>query len=67
MAATKAKDLRELSSEELTKRLQDLKTEGVTLRIQQATGQLENTASIRSVRRDVARILTILNQRRSQA
>ncbi|GHC44861.1 50S ribosomal protein L29 [Roseibacillus persicicus] len=67
MAATKAKDLREMSSEELTKRLQDLKSEGVTLRIQQATGQLENTASIRTVRRDVARILTILNQRRSQA
>ncbi|MBK1834682.1 50S ribosomal protein L29 [Roseibacillus ishigakijimensis] len=67
MAATKAKDLRELGSEELTKRLQDLKTEGVTLRIQQATGQLENTARIRSVRREVAQVMTILNERRGQA
>ncbi len=67
MAATKAKDLRELGSEELTKRLQDLKAEGVTLRVQAATGQLENTARIRLVRREVAQLLTVLNERRSQA
>lgn len=67
MAAIKAKDLREKSSEELTKRLQDLKAEGVTLRVQAATGQLENTAKIRLVRREVAQVLTILNERRGQA
>ena len=67
MAATKAKDLREKSSEELTKRLQDLKAEGVTLRVQAATGQLENTAKIRLVRREVAQVMTILNERRNQA
>lgn len=67
MAATKAKDLRELSSEELTKRLQELKAEGVTLRVQATTGQLENTAKIRTSRRGVAQILTILNERRNQA
>jgi len=67
MAATKAKELREMSSEELQKRLQELKLEGVTLRVQQATGQLENNARIRLVRREIARVLTILNERRGQA
>ena len=67
MAATKAKDLREKSSEELTKSLQELKAEGVTLRIQAATGQLENTARIRTVRREVAKTMTILSERRNQA
>lgn len=67
MAATKAKDLREKSSEELTKNLQDLKAEGVTLRVQAATGQLENTARIRNVRREVAQVMTILSERRNQA
>lgn len=67
MAATKAKDLREKSSEELTKNLQDLKAEGVTLRVQAATGQLENTARIRMVRREVAQVMTILSERRNQA
>lgn len=67
MAATKAKDVRELASEELQKRLQDLKQEGVNLRLQQATGQLENTARIRSVRREVAQVMTILNERRGKA
>lgn len=67
MAVTKAKDLREMASEELQKRLQELKLEGVTLRIQQATGQLENNARIRLVRREIARVMTILNERRGQA
>ena len=67
MAAIKAKDLREKSSEELTKSLQELKAEGVTLRIQAATGQLENTARIRTVRREVAKTMTILSERRNQA
>ncbi|MEM9079117.1 MAG: 50S ribosomal protein L29 [Verrucomicrobiota bacterium] len=67
MPVTKAKNLREMATEELQKRLQDLKSEGVNLRLQQATGQLENTARIRLVRREVAQVLTILNERRGNA
>lgn len=67
MAATKAKDLREKGSDELQKQLQELKQEGVTLRIQKATGQLENTARIRLVRREIAQVMTVLSERRSQA
>ncbi len=67
MALVKAKEIREMSSDELSKRLQDLKHEGVHLRMQHATGQLENVARIRTVRREVARIMTILSERRQQA
>ena len=67
MASTKAKDLREMSSEELTKRFQELKADGVTPRVQATTGQLEDTAKIRTVRREVAQLLTVLNERRNQA
>lgn len=65
MAHTTAKDLRELSRDELNVRLRDLKQEQFNLRVQKATGQLENPARIRDVRREAARILTILNSRRS--
>jgi len=67
MALIKAKELREMSSDELSKRLQDLKQESVMLRMQQATGQLENVARIRTVRREVAKVMTILSERRQQA
>lgn len=60
MAATKAKDIRELSADELQVRLRDLKQEALNLRLQQATGQLENPARIRQVRRESARVLTAL-------
>ena len=63
MATTKAKELRAMDSGQLTKRLQDLKAESVHLRVQQATGQLENVARIRLVRREVARIMTLLSER----
>jgi len=56
-----------MSSDELSKRLQDLKQESVMLRMQQATGQLENVARIRTVRREVAKVMTILSERRQQA
>ena len=64
MAQTKITEIRELSTEELTARLRDLKQEALNLRLQQATGQLENTARRRLVRREVARVQTILTQRR---
>ena len=64
MARTKVKDIRECSADEIAIRLRDLKQEALHLRLQQATGQLENSARIRVVRREVARILTILSDRK---
>lgn len=64
MATTKAKDLRELSADELNTRLRELKQEALNLRLQQATGQLENSARIRTVRREVAQVLTVLTGRK---
>lgn len=65
--ATKISDIRELSVDELTSRLRDLKQEGLNLRLQQATGQLENTTRIREVRREVARVNTVLTELRNKA
>ncbi|GAA5497110.1 LSU ribosomal protein L29P [Rubritalea squalenifaciens DSM 18772] len=65
--ATKISEIRELSVEELTNRLRDLKQESLNLRLQQATGQLENTARIKEVRREVARVNTVLTELRNKA
>ncbi|MDA7888105.1 50S ribosomal protein L29 [Akkermansiaceae bacterium] len=65
MPQPKFKEIAEISSDELQTRLQELKQEALTLRIQQATGQLENTARRRMVRREIARVMTALNQRKS--
>lgn len=62
-----AKDLRGQTPDQLRDRLANLKKESFNLRFQQATGQLENTARMRQVRRDTARVLTILNQKAAQA
>jgi large subunit ribosomal protein L29 len=67
MSLTQITEIRELSSEELQSRLRDLKQEGLNLRLQQATGQLENTARLRLVRREVAQVMTVLNERKRQA
>ena len=67
MAQAKITDIRELSNEELQVRLRDLKQEGLNLRLQQASGQLENSARIRLVRREVARVMTVLTERKRQA
>ncbi|WP_114394415.1 50S ribosomal protein L29 [Oleisolibacter albus] len=64
---TKATDLREKSAEELNEQLLQLKKEQFNLRFQKASGQLENTARVRVVRRDIARIKTILGARASLA
>ena len=58
MAKTKAKTTSELSSAELEARLLELKQEALNLRLQRATGTLENPARIRQVRRETARVLT---------
>lgn len=67
MAQSPITEIRELSSEELQARLRDLKQEGLNLRLQQATGQLENSARLKLVRREVARVMTVLNERRQTA
>ena len=59
----KIEDVRAKNSDELETELMVLKKEQFNLRFQRATGQLENTARVRSIRRDVARIKTILQQR----
>lgn len=56
----KAADVRAKSHDELKTELMDLKKEALNLRFQKASGQLENTARVRSVRRDIARIITFL-------
>ncbi len=57
------REMRAQSDEELSGRLMDLKKEQFNLRFQRATGQLENTARVRVVRAEVARIKTVLNER----
>ena len=56
----KAAELRARTEDQLREQLLQLKKEQFNLRFQRATGQLENTARVREVRRDVARIKTIL-------
>lgn len=57
----KASEIRENSVEELNGQLADLKKEQFNLRFQKATNQLENTSRVRQVRRDIARLRTIIN------
>ena len=62
-----AKELRAKTPDQLRTDLVNLKKESFNLRFQQATGQMENTSRIRVVRRDAARVKTILNQKAAQA
>ncbi len=59
----KNKDLRELTVEELNKKIDESKDELFKLRFQLATGQLDNPMKIREVRRNIARVKTILRER----
>jgi large subunit ribosomal protein L29 len=61
----KAEDFRAKTVDELTDQLASLKKEQFNLRFQKATGQLEKTARIREVRRDIARIKTITGEKRA--
>ena len=63
----KASDMTTMTSDELTDALGKLKKEQFNLRFQGATGQIENTARIRAVRRDIARIKTIARQKAATA
>lgn len=59
----KTKEIRQMSSEELNKKVNELKNELFNLRFRLATGQLDNPSSIRIVKKDIARVKTILRQR----
>ena len=63
----KNKEIRELSDAELVTKIADLKREKLNLKIQSRTGQLEKTARVREVRRDIARILTEQTARAAKA
>ena len=59
----KAKEIRNLSVEELTKKLEDLKKDLFMLRMQHATNQLDNPLKIASVKKDIARVKTIIREK----
>jgi large subunit ribosomal protein L29 len=59
----KVNDLKEMTMDELDQQLQDIKKEQFNLKVQQVSGQLENPARIKDLRRTVARIKTIQNQK----
>jgi large subunit ribosomal protein L29 len=66
MKGMKASDVRARTDDELTGEVDNLSKEIFNLRFQRASGQLENTARVRQVRRDIARIKTVLGERRRQ-
>ena len=59
----KANDIRELTTAEIEQKVKSLKEELFNLRFQLATGQLENTARIREVRKAIARMKTVIHER----
>lgn len=61
----KASDVRALSNDQLVEELEKLKKEQFNLRFQKATGQVENTALVRRIRRDIARIQTIAAEKQA--
>ena len=62
----KAEELRGKTSDQLNDQLLDLRKEQFNLRFQRASGQLENTARVRQVRRDIARIKTVMHRMRNE-
>jgi large subunit ribosomal protein L29 len=62
-AGTAAAELRELSDEELISKLREAKAELFNLRVQAATGQLDNHGRLKVVRKDIARLYTIMRER----
>ena len=63
----KSKEIRQLTDEEVAKGLRDNRRESFNLRLQKQTGQLTNTARVRQVRRDVARLMTEQSARLAKA
>ncbi|BBA99547.1 putative ribosomal protein L29 [Actinacidiphila reveromycinica] len=62
-AGTKATELRQLGDEDLVGKLREAKEELFNLRFQAATGQLENNSRLKTVRKDIARIYTLMRER----
>ena len=62
-AGTAPSELRDLSGEELVARLREAKAELFNLRVQAATGQLDNHGRLKVIRKDIARIYTIMRER----
>ncbi len=62
----KVAEVRELGVEELERRVAETRRELFNLRFQHATGQLENTGQLKEVRRNIARLLTVLNQKQRE-
>jgi large subunit ribosomal protein L29 len=63
----KFKDIQEMSTDELLTKKRDLRQESLHLRLQQQSGQLEQPSRMRLLRRDVARVETVLTERNKQA
>ncbi len=63
----KAEELRGQTKDQLNDQLLDLRKEQFNLRFQRASGQLENTARVRQVRRDIARIKTVVSRMQADA
>ncbi len=63
----KTKDLRTMTIDELEAKLMECKKEQFNLRIQQSTGQLNNTAQVRKVRREIAKINTLITERKKNS
>ncbi len=59
----KAAELRETTVDELRKKEQDLRKELFNLRFQQATGEIENPMRIRAIKKDIAKILTVITEK----
>ncbi|MEO5719003.1 MAG: 50S ribosomal protein L29 [Chthoniobacterales bacterium] len=62
----KFKDIQEMSTDELLTKKRDLRQEGLHLRLQQQSGQLEQSSRMRLLRREVARVETVLTERSKQ-
>jgi large subunit ribosomal protein L29 len=62
----KAKNIRERSDDELRKALSDLEEQLFKLRFQKSTGQIENPIKIREVRKDIARVMTVMTERQAE-
>ena len=63
----KAAEIRDLDVEELEQRVAETRRELFNLRFQNATGQLDNTGQLKEVRRNIARLLTVLNQKKQES
>jgi large subunit ribosomal protein L29 len=63
----KATDLREMESEELAEKERELSQQLFALRLQKVTGQLESPAKVKATKKDMARVLTVLNEKKKSA